>query len=182
MVSSTGKSCTPYPIVRSTPLFTEESKNDIFDRPRANVNSMVLVSKNHSLILGIVSKLFAKKSKIPDASSSWQYEISDGVGVQVEDIDSKKTEIVRAIYNVVSDNDLFQLFNKGDIVLEMSVETDTRIGVVLENASLFNQIKVKAVSKLDENGSVLFVESEFDRTKAYLVSFFLYIPSQCSCE
>jgi hypothetical protein len=135
----------------------------------------VLVSKNHSLIFGMVSNLFALKSTFPQRYPSWQFEISDGVGVLVEDIDSKKIEVVRELHNLSAENEIFSLFYKGEFVLEISEETDTKIGVVLENSSVFTNIPVTAVSKIEDNGTVVFAQGLFDRAKTFHVSLICFI-------
>jgi hypothetical protein len=134
----------------------------------------VLVSKNHSLIFGMVSNLFANKSTKPQTYPSWKFEISDAVGVSVEDIDSKKTEIVREVHNISTENDMFPLFFKGDIVLEISEESDTRIGIILENSSVFTHITVTAVLKIEDNGTVVFAPAVFDRAKTFHVSLICF--------
>ena len=58
--------------------------------------------------------------------------------------------------------------------MEISEESDTRIGIILENSSVFTHITVTAVLKIEDNGTVVFASAVFDRAKTFHVSLFCF--------
>jgi hypothetical protein len=180
---STSKTWVAYPVTRENPKdFHEVHQHEIFDRPIANRQAQVIVSKNHSLTKGFVSKVMSVKSLIPGGASYWKYNISEEIidnepykrraSVSKKSRTSEdRSQTFETHIDVLFGIDVYVLLLPGSIVVELSEDGISKIGVVRSFPVDMQQIPVTHLVSLNVDDSFSSDEAFFTRNITYQVLY-----------